>query len=58
MNQTSKTYSAPQCEVRETRICVSILAGSDKAFNGTSHDTVTAPDFHFEDGARMRTTLD
>ena len=44
----TKTYSAPLCEVRKTRVRMSILAGS----NNTSNQVVTGRDFGF--GARQR----
>ena len=55
----TKTYSAPLCEVRKTRVRMSILAGStadSRAYNGTTNGKATVPDMPIE--ARGRLSID
>ncbi|MBO4663002.1 MAG: hypothetical protein J5663_01155 [Bacteroidaceae bacterium] len=54
----TKTYFAPQCEVRKTRVRISILAGSDKAINGTSKGDVRVSDMPWDNGVRVRVSID
>ena len=54
----TKIYSAPQCEVRKTRVRMSILAGSDNAINGVSGGKTNVPSMPWESGARIRTFMD
>lgn len=55
----TNTYSAPLCEVRKTRVRMSILAGStadSRAYNGTTNGKATVPDMPIE--ARGRLSFD
>ena len=55
----TNTYSAPLCEVRKTRVRMSILAGStadSRAYNGTTNGKATVPDMPIE--ARGRLSID
>ena len=54
----TKVYYAPLCEVRKTRVRMSILAGSDKAINGVSGGKTNVPSMPWESGARIRTFMD
>ncbi len=54
----TKIYSAPQCEVRKTRVRMSILAGSDNAINGTSKGDVRVSDMPWDNGVRVRVSID
>lgn len=53
-----KTYSAPRTKVRNTRVRMSILAGSDNAINGVSGGNTTVPSMPWDNGARIRTFME